>query len=432
MAFGGTGDFFADLAAGRGRRGVVSLCSAHPMVIEAALARAARAGKTVLIEATCNQVNHRGGYTGATPAAFRDSVLAIAGKCGLGAAKIIFGGDHLGPLPWRDAPATTALYEAEACVRAFAAAGFAKIHLDASMACADDPPDLPEITIAERAARLAAAAEDAAREAGHAPPHYVIGTEVPAAGGGPGEITAITTTAPKAAAATLALHHKIFAEHGLYDAIGRIIAMVVQPGIEYDNFDVALYRPEKTRALSGALQRMPGLVFEAHSTDYQPLPALRALVADGFAILKVGPALSFALREALYALDRMACILDGDETGSLAVVMEKLMIDTPRFWQSHCPGDDRSQKFQRHYGFSDRIRYYWSCDAAEVAVDALLIRFAASDIPKPLIHQFFPAMHPRAMAGETFSGRDLVLAAIDRVLDDYEAASGAASGVASG
>ena len=292
------------------------------------------------------------------------------------------------------------------------------------MACAGDPPVLPEMTIAERAARLAAAAEDAAREAGHAPPHYVIGTEVPAAGGGRGEIAAITTTAPEAAEATLALHHKIFAEHGLHEAIGRIIAMVVQPGIEYDNFDVALYRPAKARALSDRLPRMPGLVFEAHSTDYQPVSALRALVADGFAILKVGPALSFALREALYALDRMACLLAGEDGGLLPIIMEKLMTDAPKFWQNYCVGDDTAQKIQRHYGYSDRIRYYWQNEAAEAAVHALLARFAVPCLPKPLIHQFFPAMHSRVIAGETFSGRDLVLAAVDRVLDDYETAIG--------
>ena len=44
------------------------------------------------------------------------------------------------------------------------------------------------------------------------------------------------------------------------------------------------------------------MVFEAHSTDYQTAGALRALVEDRWAILKVGPALTFALREALFAL----------------------------------------------------------------------------------------------------------------------------------
>ena len=44
------------------------------------------------------------------------------------------------------------------------------------------------------------------------------------------------------------------------------------------------------------------MVFEAHSTDYQTDAALAALVADGWGVLKVGPGLTFALREALFAL----------------------------------------------------------------------------------------------------------------------------------
>lgn len=38
------------------------------------------------------------------------------------------------------------------------------------------------------------------------------------------------------------------------------------------------------------------LVFEAHSTDYQTKEAYKQLVHDHFAILKVGPALTFAMR----------------------------------------------------------------------------------------------------------------------------------------
>jgi D-tagatose-1,6-bisphosphate aldolase subunit GatZ/KbaZ len=55
---------------------------------------------------------------------------------------------------------------------------------------------------------------------------------------------------------------------------------------------------------------MPGFVFEAHSTDFQPAMSLAALVRDGFAILKVGPWLTFAAREVLYGLDSIAHILD--------------------------------------------------------------------------------------------------------------------------
>src|SRR5262245_13822237 len=44
--------------------GVAAICSAHPAVIEVALQYALARNSIVLIEATCNQVNHLGGYTG--------------------------------------------------------------------------------------------------------------------------------------------------------------------------------------------------------------------------------------------------------------------------------------------------------------------------------------------------------------------------------
>jgi D-tagatose-1,6-bisphosphate aldolase subunit GatZ/KbaZ len=66
--------------------GVASVCSAHPLVIEAALTSAYDG--TVAIEATCNQVNQEGGYTGMTPADFArlnpspaTSGSALGGSC---------------------------------------------------------------------------------------------------------------------------------------------------------------------------------------------------------------------------------------------------------------------------------------------------------------------------------------------------------------
>uniref|UniRef100_UPI002027EB42 class II D-tagatose-bisphosphate aldolase non-catalytic subunit n=1 Tax=Shigella flexneri TaxID=623 RepID=UPI002027EB42 len=44
--------------------GICSVCSAHPLVIEAALAFDRNSTRKVLIEATSNQVNQFGGYTG--------------------------------------------------------------------------------------------------------------------------------------------------------------------------------------------------------------------------------------------------------------------------------------------------------------------------------------------------------------------------------
>jgi D-tagatose-1,6-bisphosphate aldolase subunit GatZ/KbaZ-like len=57
-----------------GCAGVTSVCTAHPLVIGAALAPGNETGRRVLIEATCNQVNQEGGYTDMTPADFRQMV----------------------------------------------------------------------------------------------------------------------------------------------------------------------------------------------------------------------------------------------------------------------------------------------------------------------------------------------------------------------
>ena len=167
--------------------GITSVCSAHPLVVEAALRHTLlHDTPMVLFEATCNQVNQDGGYTGMRPAGFVEFVHAIADQVGLPRSRIVFGGDHLGPNPWTSLAADAAMDKAEAMVDAYVAAGFHKIHLDCSMACAGDPVPLPEAEIVRRAVRLCLAAEAACERTGSIPPVYVIGTEVPTPGGAPG------------------------------------------------------------------------------------------------------------------------------------------------------------------------------------------------------------------------------------------------------
>ncbi len=179
--------------------------------------------------------------------------------------------------------------EAEKMVAAYVAAGFRKIHLDCSMGMAGEAAALDDDTTARRAARLAGIAERAGRDAGGAMPVYVIGTEVPPPGGADHALDAITPTAPEAARRTIDTHRAVFAEAGLADALRRVIAVVVQPGVEFGNRNVIFYRAEAARDLVATLENEPALIFEAHSTDYQGAGPLSRLVADGFDILKVGP-----------------------------------------------------------------------------------------------------------------------------------------------
>ncbi|WP_341964118.1 D-tagatose-bisphosphate aldolase, class II, non-catalytic subunit [Pseudomonas sp. RC10] len=401
--------------------GITSICSAHPLVIEAALREATGHQGPVLIEATCNQVNHEGGYTGMTPADFRQFVLDIAQRVGFDAERLILGGDHLGPNPWKDLPAETAMVKAEAMLDAYARAGFSKIHLDASMACAGDAEPLPGALIAERAARLAAVVERAVTRSGMPPPVYVVGTEVPVPGGALEKVEDLAVTTPQDAQATLALHREAFAALGLQEAYGRIVGLVVQPGVEFGNENVVVYDAPKARALSAVLQSERQVVFEAHSTDYQPLTALGELVRDGFAILKVGPGLTFALREALYALEQIAATLQVlPEQGHVHDVMENLMRQQPQHWNRYYHGDESALRLQRHFSYSDRIRYYWPSEPASEAVEVLFQALGEQPISETLISQFLPHLYPHVANGKgDSSAKGLVLAAIAHVLKQY-------------
>lgn len=403
--------------------GVTSICSAHPIVIEAGLRHAQRTGQAfVLFEATCNQVNQDGGYTGMKPADFVAFVHAIADRVGFDHARIALGGDHLGPNPWTSLDAATAMDKAEVMVAAYVAAGFRKIHLDCSMACRGDAQPLPEAEIVRRAVRLCRAAEAAHARAGGEPPVYVIGTEVPVPGGATEAIEGLATTTPQAALATIEAHRQAFLAAGLEPAWQRVIASVVQPGVEFDHHDVVDYEPSKASELSRAIAGVPGMVFEAHSTDYQTREALAALVRDHFAILKVGPGLTFALREALWALDAIEreWITDDSRRAGLREVAMARMREQPGYWQRYYHGEGHALAIDLQYSLSDRIRYYWPDPVIEQACQRLFANLRANPPPLPLISQFLPrALHALRRGAATRDPLSLTIAHISAALDDY-------------
>lgn len=368
------------------RGGIMSVCSAHPLVIKSALELARDGKRPALIEATCNQVNQFGGYTGQHPADFAARVKESAADVGLAREDLVIGGDHLGPQPWRDEPAAEAMAKATELVAAFAAAGFQKLHLDCSMSCADDPEVLSDTAIAERAATLAAVAETAGGR-----PLYVIGTEVPAPGGMGDDGHRIVPTSPGAVDKTYQAHKRAFTELGLAEAFDRVVGMVAQPGLDFGNEEVVHFEPGKAEALSHALADYPGMVFEAHSTDYQFPQAYRELVACHFAILKVGPAATFAMREALYALEAIeAELVPSADRSRLRAMVEATMLMRPADWASHYRGDPEKQAYLRHFSYSDRIRYYWSTPEVEAARQRLFANLVGTGLPLPLVSQFLP------------------------------------------
>lgn len=404
--------------------GVCSVCSAHPLALRAALEHARSSGGHALIEATSNQVNQEGGYTGLRPAQFRDRVLGLADASGLPRERVLLGGDHLGPNAWQSLSAQEALGRAGVMVGEYVRAGYRKIHLDCSMSCADDPPVLPDETVAERAASLCARAEEAWRDSGGESPVYIVGTEVPVPGGAQEALRELAVSEPGAALATVAAHRAAFSRSGLAAAWDRVIGLVVQPGVEFDHERVIDYRPERAQRLSRCLEDLPNLVFEAHSTDYQTERALRALVRDHFAILKVGPAVTFALREAIWALDRIEREWRGESRSAnvRATILEAMRAD-PRHWRKYYHQSGQALALQLEYSLSDRIRYYWPEAAVVAALERLRAAFEREAPPLALISQYLPAAHAAVRAG-AIPARvpELVIHHIRQVLSRYSRA----------
>ena len=406
------------LAQKRGEaRGIYSICSAHPVVLEAAM-RFAREDESLLIESTCNQVNQFGGYTGMKPVDFVRFVHDIADKVGFDKERLILGGDHLGPLPWSNEPAQAAMEKAIALVRDYVHAGYTKIHLDASMACADDRNFSLDV-IASRTVELAKVAE----ENGGEKLRYVVGSEVPAAGGTHAGDEGLVVTSPASAGETLDVMKQAFRESDAEAAWGRVIALVVQPGVEFGDQSIHVYQRAEAKELKRFIESVPGIVFEAHSTDYQTSDALKQLVEDHFAILKVGPALTFSLREAVFALAMMESELGFAHPSNIREELENAMLANPTSWQKHYRGNEAELKFARQFSFSDRIRYYWDDPKVREAFKRLVGNFGERSIPISLLSQHMPKQYSRIRSGSLRNHvHDLMMDAVQTILYDYSAA----------
>ena len=303
------------------------MCSAHPLVLEAALRQGRdRRRHAVLIEATSNQVDQFGGYTGLRPARLPRARRATSPTAsGSRSSDLVLGGDHLGPQPLADADAaerrcpTPTIWS-----RAYVAAGYTKLHLDCSYPCADDSGPLSDEVVAARAARMLAVAEDrgcASRSDRRL--RYVIGTEVPVPGGAPTTRSTdlAPTTAERARATLDRAPRRPSRRSGSADIWPQVMALVVQPGVEFDHMRVFDYDPAATavelrarprrrahHGLRGALDRLP---------DRTALRRSGRRTAGG--VLKVGPGLTFAMREALFALAAIENeLVPGDTRSSAA------------------------------------------------------------------------------------------------------------------
>lgn len=408
--------------------GICSVCSANEMVIEAAMKRSLELDTPLLVEATANQVNQYGGYTGMNPIDFKRFVEALAERVGFDFNNIILGGDHLGPLTWRNMEARVAMDKAEALVRSYIFAGFTKIHIDTSMKLGDDKDIVPETeVIAQRGARLMAACEEAFNVyksiyPDAVSPVYVIGSEVPFPGGAQ-EDEGIHVTTAEDMNETLIAFKNAMSDYQIEELWDDVVAIVVQPGVEFGSDYIYEYDRPKAENLVSALDEHDTIVFEGHSTDYQTQAKLREMVEDGVAILKVGPALSFALRECLYALASIENELLDDtqrKKSMLVEVVEETMLSRPHDWEHHYHGESMGIRLERKYSYFDRARYYLGNKAVREAIETMMDNLRDYKIPLSILSQYLPIQYSKIRKGYLLNDPyEIALDSVVNVLDDY-------------
>ncbi len=251
---------------------------------------------------------------------------------------------------------------------------------------------------------------------------YIIGTEVPVPGGAQEDLEdGLLVTTPEAAKHTIDVHEKAFVKLGLEHVWSRVIGLVVQPGVEFDHHKVINYQPLKAQQLSSMIEEYPNMVFEAHSTDYQVDKSYQQLVNDHFAILKVGPALTFALREALFSLDKIEQEWLGSvDSSHLRTTLDQVMRENPDYWHPYYKEVGHQQYLDCSYSLSDRVRYYWPHQKVQQAYEKLISNLELHPAPITLLSQYMSVQAKAVAAGEIENTpKDLIIHKVMEVTNVY-------------
>ena len=405
------------------QNGIISICSAHEDVLKASFFFLKNNPKaTIAIESTVQQVNQYGGYTGMTPKNYAKMVSDIAKKYDIKSDAYILGGDHLGPNTWTSLESSEAMSKSLELIAEYVKAGYTKLHIDPSMPCKDDINPLPIKVIAERTAQMVEVAEAVAKEMyGESNEvFYVVGTEVPPPGGAKSHESDVSITPTEDVKETIALIKEYFEKYNIAYAWDKVKGVVVQPGVEFGDDFVFPYKKGQASHLSKFIEEYPSIVYEAHSTDYQTEESLNSLFNDTFSILKVGPELTFAWREALYALD----MIEKEnpyivQKTNIRVIVEEEMIKNDKYWKPYYIGTESEEAYKRVYSLSDRIRYYWATPSIKKEVIKAKDNFDKA-LSYALISQYVPWVFKyREYIEDNFSTENILVLSVYKVIEKY-------------
>jgi D-tagatose-1,6-bisphosphate aldolase subunit GatZ/KbaZ len=149
------------------------------------------------------------------------------------------------------------------------------------------------------------------------------------------------------------------------------------------------------------------------------------MVEDGIAILKVGPALTFGLREALFSLAMIEDeLVEADKRSNFISELDRIMVENPKNWEKYYHGTEKELELKRKYSFSDRCRYYFSMPEFIEIQSKLFENLSDVQIPLNVLHQYMPLQYEKVIRGEIEAiPRVLAKEGVLQFVYDYEFAT---------
>ena len=203
----------------------------------------------------------------------------------------------------------------------------------------------------------------------------------------------------------------------------KLIALVCALALAVGLVGCSLSTPDSVGTI-GDVDITSGLYLLAQFDAYQTAADLYNMVTDGIAILKVGPALTYGLREALFSLSMMEKELVPEEKrANFIETLDAVMLASPANWEKHYHGDEKHLAQCRKYSYSDRARYYIGQPEVVAAMNKLFDNLRAYPIPMNMLHQYMPISYAKIREGKLkLDPRELAMDGIVQFMLDYESA----------
>ena len=329
-----------------------SFCTANFLVLNTLLIFCKKKKLPALIESTSNQVNQFGGYSKNHPKDFIKKINGFIKSLKINKKSVYFGGDHLGPLPWKNNKSSVALKNSIKLIDLYLKANYQKIHIDTSIQCKDDKLIADKIIFARTEYIL----KNLTNKKKLNKIFFVFGTEVPFAGGNDKKKFKITQ------------NNKIITDYQNFSKLLnseklslKDFALVIEPGMKFKNNSIT--KPNfKSFEINRKFSKKNKFYFEAHSTDYQDLETLKKLVKNNFKILKVGPELTYNLIKSLLFMQEIEKIFFKKNSDFKKIIIKNMLFNN--FYWKDFFNMGRKKKLEKDLlnSFYDRARYYLSID----------------------------------------------------------------------